>query len=38
MAEELGQYLRGWIGYFGPKPDALVVEDLEKWSGAGYGR
>ena len=31
MAEELGQYLRGWIGYFGQSQTPSVVEDLEKW-------
>ena len=31
MAEELGQYLRGWIGYFGQSQTPSVLEDLEKW-------
>ena len=32
MAEELAQYLRGWIGYFGKCQTPSVLEDLEKWS------
>jgi len=31
MAEELAQYLRGWIGYFGTCQTPSVLEDLEKW-------
>ena len=31
MAEELGRYLRGWIGYFGQNQTPSVLEDLEKW-------
>ena len=31
MAEELAQYLRGWIGYFGKCQTPSVLEDLEKW-------
>jgi RNA-directed DNA polymerase len=31
MAEELGRYLRGWIGYFGQSQMSSVLEDLEKW-------
>src|SRR3954471_6138033 len=31
MAEELAQYLRGWIGYFGRCQTPSVLEDLEKW-------
>ena len=31
MAEELGRYLRGWIGYFGQCQTPAVLEDLEKW-------
>jgi RNA-directed DNA polymerase len=31
MAEELGRYLRGWIGYFGRSQTPSVLEDLEKW-------
>ena len=31
MAEELGRYLRGWIGYFGQCQTPSVLEDLEKW-------
>ncbi len=32
MAEELGRYLRGWIGYFGQSQTPSVLEDLEKWT------
>ena len=31
MAQELGRYLRGWIGYFGRSQTPSVLEDLEKW-------
>src|SRR5664279_1385400 len=31
MAEDLGRYLRGWIGYFGKCQTPSVLEDLEKW-------
>jgi RNA-directed DNA polymerase len=31
MAEELGQYLRGWIGYFGQSQTPSVLANLEKW-------
>jgi RNA-directed DNA polymerase len=31
MAEELAQYLRGWIGYFGRCQTPSVLEDLGKW-------
>jgi RNA-directed DNA polymerase len=31
MAEELSQYLGGWIGYFGKCQTPSVLEDLEKW-------
>jgi RNA-directed DNA polymerase len=31
MAEELAQYLRGWIGYFGKCETPSVLESLEKW-------
>jgi RNA-directed DNA polymerase len=31
MAEELGRYLRGWIGYFGHSQTPSVLEELEKW-------
>jgi len=31
MAEELGRYLRGWIGYFGQNQTPSVLENLEKW-------
>jgi len=32
MAEELTQYLRGWIGYFGKCETPTVLADLEKWT------
>jgi RNA-directed DNA polymerase len=32
IAEELGRYLRGWIGYFGRCQTPSVLEDLEKWT------
>jgi RNA-directed DNA polymerase len=32
MAEELGQYLRGWIGYFGRCQTPSVLEGLETWT------
>lgn len=32
MAEELGRYLRGWLGYFGQCQTPSVLEDLEKWT------
>jgi len=31
MAEELAQYLQGWIGYFGKCQTPSVLEGLEKW-------
>jgi RNA-directed DNA polymerase len=31
MAEELSQYLRGWIGYFGRCETSTVLENLEEW-------
>ena len=31
MAEELGQYLRGWIGYFGRAQTPSVLHGLEQW-------
>jgi RNA-directed DNA polymerase len=31
MAEELVQYLKGWLGYFGKCQTPSVLEDLEKW-------
>lgn len=31
MAEELSQYLRGWIGYFGKCQTSKVLENLEEW-------
>lgn len=31
IAEELAQYLRGWIGYFGRCQTPSVLEDLDKW-------
>ncbi len=32
MAEELGRYLRGWVGYFGHSQTPSVLEELEKWT------
>jgi RNA-directed DNA polymerase len=32
MAEELGQYLRGWIGYFGQCQTPSVLQGLEEWT------
>lgn len=32
MAEELGRYLRGWIGYFGQCQTPSVLQDLEEWT------
>ena len=32
MAEELGRYLRGWIGYFGKCETPSVLQDLEEWT------
>ena len=31
MAEELGRYLRGWIGYFGKCQTPSVLQGLEEW-------
>jgi RNA-directed DNA polymerase len=31
MAEELAQYLRGWIGYFGRCQRPSVLQGLEEW-------
>jgi RNA-directed DNA polymerase len=31
MAEELAQYLRGWLGYFGKCQTPSVLEGLEEW-------
>lgn len=31
MAEELAQYLRGWIGYFGRCQTPSVLQGLEEW-------
>jgi RNA-directed DNA polymerase len=31
MAEELTQYLRGWIGYFGKCQMPSVLHGLEEW-------
>jgi RNA-directed DNA polymerase len=31
MAEELAQYLKGWLGYFGKCQTPSVLEDLEQW-------
>jgi RNA-directed DNA polymerase len=31
MAEELGRYLRGWIGYFGQCQTPSVLQGLEEW-------
>lgn len=32
MAEELGQYLRGWLGYFGQCQTPSVLQSLEEWT------
>jgi RNA-directed DNA polymerase len=32
MAEELGRYLRGWIGYFGRCQTPSVLRSLEEWT------
>src|SRR5882724_1843668 len=32
MAEELAQYLRGWIGYFGKCQTPSVLQSLEEWT------
>ena len=32
MAEELAQYLRGWIGYFGKCETPSVLQQLEEWT------
>ena len=32
MAEELGRYLRGWIGYFGQSQTPSVLQSLEEWT------
>jgi RNA-directed DNA polymerase len=32
MAEELGRYLRGWIGYFGQCQTPSVLQGLEAWT------
>ena len=32
MAEKLGQYLRGWIGYFGRCQTPSVLQGLEEWT------
>ena len=32
MAEELGRYLRGWLGYFGQCQTPSVLEGLEEWT------
>ena len=32
MAEELGHYLRGWIGYFGQSQTPSVLQSLEEWT------
>ena len=32
MAEELAQYLRGWIGYFGRSQTPSVLRGLEEWT------
>jgi RNA-directed DNA polymerase len=31
MAEDLSQYLRGWIGYFGKCETPTVLQGLERW-------
>jgi RNA-directed DNA polymerase len=32
MAEELAQYLRGWLGYFGKCETPSVLRSLEEWT------
>ncbi len=32
MAEEVAQYLRGWIGYFGKCQTPSVLQSLEEWT------
>jgi RNA-directed DNA polymerase len=32
MAEELGRYLRGWLGYFGRCQTPSVLQGLEEWT------
>jgi len=32
MAEELAQYLRGWLGYFGKCETPSVLQSLEEWT------
>ena len=32
MAEELGRYLRGWLGYFGQCQTPSVLQALEEWT------
>jgi RNA-directed DNA polymerase len=32
MAEELGRYFRGWIGYFGQCQTPSVLQGLEEWT------
>jgi RNA-directed DNA polymerase len=32
MAEELGRYLRGWVGYFGQCQTPSVLQSLEEWT------
>jgi len=32
MAEELGRYLRGWLGYFGQCQTPSVLQSLEAWT------
>jgi RNA-directed DNA polymerase len=32
MAEELGRYLRGWVGYFGQSQTPSVLQGLEEWT------
>src|ERR1043166_1167688 len=32
MAEELAQYMRGWIGYFGKCQTPSVMQSLEEWT------
>jgi len=32
MAEELGRYLRGWLGYFGQCQTPSVLRSLEEWT------
>jgi len=38
MVQDLAEYLRGWIGYFGRCQTPEVLDKLEKCSDADFGR